>query len=493
MLWGLLAACAGIGFVEQPRIEANEDGALLTAWVVAETAEPVALEITIADDESERTFVSGVATDHRVLIGGMLPDTDHAVTVRASDTGRTSRAFSLEHRTEALPDVFPTLSAQHDSSRMEPGLTMLGIGPFLTMLDPNGRVRWAAEGPGILHELTITSRNTVLFQMGKQGWAEMSLSGQILTEYVAGQSRAAPNRVQVSLPAVHHDAHELPNGDWLVLSVERVFVEGYPSSETEVDPEPFDTWVAADVVARVTPTGQVVQRWPVHPVLDPLRIGYGSVDSDYWDGYFGGPSRDWSHGNAVWFDEARNEVLVSLRHQDAVVAFDHDTGDLAWIFGNRDNWSEDVLPYVLEPENPEELVPYHQHGAKIGPTGELVLFDNGNHRTSPPIEGVPPQETASRGVAFAIDHEQGTWRTTFEYGSELTPPIFSGSLSDADLLEQTGNLLVTYGNVRNPGFPGVIVREVTRTDPPQVVFDLSVPAPLSSFRAQRVQGVFPGF
>lgn len=493
MWWMGLLGCAGVAFVEEPRIEANQDGALLTAWVVAETAEPVALEITISDDQGPRTWTSEATTDHRVLVGGMLPDTDHVVEIMATDNGRRSRRVRLEHRTEPLPSQFVDLPTTSEPDRMEPGLTLVGVGPYMTMIDPRGRIRWAAQGPGILHEYTMTSRGTVLYQFGKQGWVEMTLSGAVIREYVAGPSRAAENRVQVPLDTVHHDAIEMANGNWLVLSAERRFIEGYPGSETDGDAEPQDAYVAGDVIAEVDPQGAVLRQWPLLDALDPLRIGYGSVDSDYWDGYWGGPSRDWSHGNAVWFDEGRSEVLVSLRHQDAVVAFDYEGGELSWIFAPDENWPEDLRPYLLEPARPDLVVPYHQHGAKIASTGELVMFDNGNHRTSPPIEGIAPLDTASRGAAFELDHQAGTWDLSFDYGSALSPPLFSGSLGDADHLEQTGNLLVTFGNVRNPGLPGAIVREVTRDDPPQVVFELILPAPLSTFRAQRVQGVFPGF
>lgn len=493
MWWIGLVGCASIGFVDPPRIDPNTDGALLTAWVVAETAELASLEVTVSDGESERVFVSAPGTDHRVLIGGLLPSTDHTVEVMALSDLRRSSTVTLDYTSDPLPSQFVPLPFEGDAARMEPGLTLVGVGPYMTMVDPQGRIRWLAEGPGILHEYTITTRGTVMYQFGKQGWAEMSLSGALIREFVAGGARPASNRALVALDTVHHDVVEMPNGNWLALSAERRFVEGYPRSETDPESGTQDVWVAGDVVAEVDPTGAVLRRWSVFDALEPTRIGFGSVDSDYWDGYWGGPTRDWSHGNSVWYDEQRGEVLVSLRHQDAVVAFDYESGDLAWVFAPDENWPEALRPYLLQPDRPELVVPYHQHAAKITPSGELLMFDNGNHRTSPPERGLDPQETASRAASFVLDHDRGRWDLAFDYGSSLQPPLFSGSLGDADLLEQTGNVLVTYGNVRNPGMPGAIVREVTRDAPPQVVFDLSLPAPLSTFRAQRVEGVFPGF
>ena len=49
--------------------------------------------------------------------------------------------------------------------------------------------------------------------------------------------------------------------------------------------------------------------------------------------------RDWSHTNAVFYDEKDGTFVLSARRQDAVYKVTRD-GELVWILGNHDNWRE---------------------------------------------------------------------------------------------------------------------------------------------------------
>ena len=492
----MVVGCTPVDFVGQPTLEPTE-GALLTTWLTARTGGPAELDIEIDDGRDVRRFRSEPAHDHRVLIGGLRPSHDHSIRVvaRGVDGGRSERV-RLEHTSEALPPNLPRIQVvESQPDRMEPGLTLVGLGSFLTMVDAEGVVRWAFERPMVLHELNLSSRGHVIYQNSKESLVELALSGEFLAEWRReGPVRELPQRFVLDVPAIHHDAVELPNGNWLALSVERRLVEGFPTSETDPDAPTQEAWVAGVEVIEFTRQGQLVNRWSMLDLLDPTRISYGSVGSAYWQSYWDEPTRDWSHGNAVWYDEVRDEVLVSLRHQDAVVALDYDSGALSWIFAPDANWPDALRDYVLLPARPELQPVYHQHSAKIGPGGELVLFDNGNQRASAFEPGLDRQESWSRAVVATLDHEAGTWDLAFEYGEGIEPRLYSGSLSDADLLPQTGNLLVTFGNLEEPGLPGAIVREVTTTGAgaPEVVFEFGVPSPLTVYRSQRVEGVFPG-
>ena len=53
-------------------------------------------------------------------------------------------------------------------------------------------------------------------------------------------------------------------------------------------------------------------------------------------------------------------------------------------------------------------------------------------------------------------------------------------------------MLVTFGNIANDNYPGVMVFEVER-DTLDVVFELRVTQPVTTFRSQRITGVIPGF
>jgi hypothetical protein len=282
-------------------------------------------------------------------------------------------------------------------------------------------------------------------------------------------------------------------GNYLSLSIERQWIEDYPSSEDDPAAPAAPAWVAGDVVVEFTPEGQVVHSWSLLDRLDPRRVAYDAVRGPYWEDFgpwVGDDIKDWSHGNAVSYDPATDTVLASLRHQDAVVGLDHATGDLRWIIAPSANWPPDLADKVLVPDDPA-MVAYHQHGAKFTPDGTVMLFDNGNNRASAFEPQLPDTENTSRGIELSLDPANGAASAVWSYGDELSPAHYAGSLGDADPLPETGNRLITFGNVANPVLGGVRLLEVTPDG--EIVWDLVVPVPeATTFRSQRIRGVLPG-
>jgi hypothetical protein len=93
----------------------------------------------------------------------------------------------------------------------------------------------------------------------------------------------------------------------------------------------------------------------------------------------------------------------------------------------------------------------------------------------------------------ALDHQAGTWTTVWSWGDHLADNHFSGSLGDCDLLPDTGNHLITFGNLKNPLLPGVRVYEVAPDG--NVVWQLSLLGAVDRatlYRAERVAPVIPG-
>jgi hypothetical protein len=169
-------------------------------------------------------------------------------------------------------------------------------------------------------------------------------------------------------------------------------------------------------------------------MLDPLRISYLTFSFHNAMGW------DWGHENAVIEDPRDHSLIVSLRHQNAVIKFTR-AGQLKWILGPHENWGPAFQPYLLTPVGEPFAWNYAQHAPEITPQGTLLLYDNGDYRAS--------------------------W-----------------SVGDADFLKQSGNVLVTFGNVSyvngvhpNPVLTNaamVRIKEVTHDPDPEVVFDLEL-------------------
>ncbi len=487
---------AGPDFVAAPACEDNADGALYVCWLTTQTSEPTTLSVAIDDGVLVRTQeVSSSETEHRVLILGLRPDASHTLTVTATGASGATTAEPVIYDTDPLPADFPTTEVISDPSRMEPGLTLTKVGFYLVMFDATGEVRWLLPNNDTVHTLVISDRGTLIHQNGRVGITERSLSGEILGEWCAERtgSTCPPTAVPIDVEAIHHDAYEMPNGNWLSLSVERRLIVDYPTSERNPDAPRADAWVAGDVIVEFTKAGDVVNSWPLLDILDPTRIANDAIRGDYWEAFYGGEdTKDWSHANSIWYDAARDEVVVSLRPQDAVVALDHATGDLSWIFAPEANWDAPWDAFVLQPASDDLLVTYHQHSASITSAGHLMVFDNGNNRSSAYEVELSDATNGSRGAEFVLDHGAGTWDLSWDYGPALSPLIFSGSLGDSDPLPQTDNVLVTFGNVANEDYPGVMIFEVDRASG-DVVFELRIIKPVTTFRAERITGVVPGF
>jgi len=244
--------------------------------------------------------------------------------------------------------------------------------------------------------------------------------------------------------------------------------------------------VVGDVVVEFRRNGDLVNEWSLLDILAPYRIGYDSL-GEGWNRVYGDPeggTRDWSHGNAVIYEERTDSLIVSLRSQDALVKISRQTGDLEWILGTSDGWRQNFDSYLLNAENDFEW-PYHQHAPMLTPSGNILLFDNGNSRARPFQGRTEAADSYSRAVEYAIDEESMRVSEVWAYGGPGGEIFYSSALGDADWLGTTGNVLVTDGaritdaNGRaSDNFLGgqvwARIVEVTHTSPAEKVFELLI-------------------
>ena len=291
------------------------------------------------------------------------------------------------------------------------------------------------------------------------------------------------------------------NGTYLSLSRESVQVPEFPTSETDPDAPRAEAAVRDEPVVEFLPDGTLRNEWFLTDMIDPTRIGYGSLNSSPL-GY------DWAHTNAVIYDPTDDSIITSARHQDAVVKFSRSTGDLVWILAPHDNWSPEFQPFLLHPVGTPFRWQYHQHAPMFTGEGTLLLFDNGNNRASP-FDGnpvVPDIDNFSRGVEYEIDEEAMEVRQVWEYGEHIPERIYSRARSDADWLEATGNVLMTFGVVTHVGgvssadlgLGELHARIVEATDDPVpervfelVLYDDSQGGRIQVYRGERLPSLYP--
>ena len=127
-------------------------------------------------------------------------------------------------------------------------------------------------------------------------------------------------------------------------------------------------------------TGNIVKTFDLKNVL-PMEDG----KSENWSNY------DWFHNNSVWYDDKTNSVILSGRHQDAVIALDYTTGQLKWIIGDPTNWSDEYQKYFFTPIGDNFEWQWSQHATMVTPDGYIFLFDNGNNNQRLPTITYPPR------------------------------------------------------------------------------------------------------
>lgn len=438
----------------------------------------ISLRITSAN-RSYTVTRSALETTHSVPVLELRADTLHRIIVTVTDAeGTTLVAEPLDAMTPAISALAPTFAAEQlVPALIEPGITLAAMNTFVFAIDRDGAYVWFIDLKRGVGDVTLLPSGNFLIPLrNSHGAIEIDAFGTVLREWrAANSSPVFSGQTPVALDSFHHELSQSSNGEFVTLSTERREFANYPTSESDPTPRTSPVVVVGDAVAVFADDGTLRETHSLFDVLDPYRVGYDSFSS-YWSAFYGEPTLDWSHANAVVRDPSDNGFVVSVRHQDAIVKLDS-SGHLVWILGTHDNWSAAFAPFLLTPVGTPFAFSFHQHAPKILANGNILVFDNGNYRVSPPTPG--PMVTFSRAVEFAVDPITKQVRQVWEFAP--TPSIFVQATGDVDVAETTGNVIVTFGLASR-------LIEVTHTTPPVEVFRLQTSG--TFYRSQRVPSLY---
>jgi arylsulfate sulfotransferase len=497
---------------QEPTLTMDPNGVTPLAGVVQLTTDipaRVTLSITNGTESWTREFAQ-FETEHYLPILGLKPDNSYSIVITVTDEEGQIETLSpaLQAETDPLPADFPTISVlTSEPSRMEPGYTLIdkfARAPANTTPDstPNG---------------TLTRYSVILDNTGEVVWYS-TLGHRDMSQLPNGNItyKAAQNLVEKDLlgntinsyslnPAqTHHDIEITTHGTILSLHKESFFVEGYPTSYTDPNAPTISTYIEDNPVVELSLDGQLLNKWYLADMLDPTRLTYSSLVISN----FGTDMYDWAHANAVLHDPSDDSIIVSIRHQDAVIKFSRTTGSLKWILANHDSWPPELQPYLLTPVGEPFEWQYHQHAPTLTPSGTLLLFDNGNYRATP-FDGreiVKFKENYSRAVEYAIDEENMEVEQIWEYGKYVDNTYFDHGVGDADHMKKTGNILITHGSVSliggissdliGMGISHMRFIEVNHNTPAEKIFEVAIydPTPgakISGYRSERIPDLYP--
>jgi Arylsulfotransferase (ASST) len=370
-----------------------------------------------------------------------------------SDSGRET------YNLRCLPVGFPQWAYQR-LGPVEPGLftvtfpsTSTRRRGWVVVFDHLGTPRW-------WYSPSISALGAQIHRDGTITWSRSFGDGYGVHPRMAHEVRSLSGdlvkvvRTQGSITD-SHEHERLPSGNALVTTFaprRNVDLRGLGNKKWQL---PRRGSAVLPEVQEIDPNGRLVWRWNAH-----RRIGIDETPQRWRDnvrsnphpGPGGIPTYDPLHINSIdpW---GSAQVVVSMRHADAVYGIDRSTGDIVWKLGGTP--TEHSLRVIGDPH--ADLLFGGQHDARISREGTLSVFDNGKDRPRPP-----------RAVWYELDLE----RRTATFRRQLSDPMAKTSHCCGSLRSMNGGWLVDWG--RNP-----LVTGFDRTG--RIAFRLELP--LSSYRA----------
>ena len=524
-------------FVSEPRVTmAPNPDTPLAGILELETDVPTTVSVTIIENivvnNAQRNVFAPMkiefdelATDHALTLLGFTPGKTFSIEVKITDElgNQTVSDNPLFVNTDPLPEGFPPIDVTSNPEMMEPGVTIFPVrgrgvntefGGLLVAVNAVGDVVWYRRFEDVAYgDVRRMSNGNLLFVENNSTITEINMLGDVVRQWRSLLSDTIDaDSILVNTDVFHHEVFEMPNGNLLTLGVEIRVVDNFPSSDTDPFAPTEFAFEAGDRVVEFTTNGSTVNEWSLLDMLDPFRIGYGSL-LGFWNSSF--PeieqgTRDWSHGNAVIYDPFDDSIIVSLRHQDAVVKFTRESGELLWILGPHENWDTLLFgDFLLNPVGVDFLWQYHQHAPMLTAEGNIIIYDNGNFKATPFDTTLSAANNFSRAVEFSINEDTMEIEQVWEFGEFSDEILYAPFIGDADQLSSTGNVLITHGGTAtdadgipsdNIGAAKITPRilEVTRDIPAEVVFDLSIvdqtPETTNGwtvYRSERLPSLYP--
>ncbi len=491
---------------------------VLFTWDVVPGAVSYDLQVVV-DDGSPDPFAGPVvasvssALPESVVTSGLVFGEDYAWRVRGV-TGGGPLAWESTNRmsTLPLPGYAPVLNTSYDPNALgalEGGVTILPLrggtvpGGFIVAVDRDGNIVWFIEPGSRVSDPRLLPSGNVLYMSDFRGF-EADIAGNVVWS-----TPDDPNML------VHHEVFPMPGGNRMMLLYTYHDVERYPPGDVNrsgrVDLEDLGllladfgcaTWPCVgdadldidvdlddltQVLINFGVDGVELQKWRGDRVLelDPnnnivwefvLADHLAETDFDYdhmaVERIAGGPadnSYDWTHCNSVTYNPADNSVYISVRSLSQVWRVDYATGEIVYQMGFQ-------MPSGTAAFGDGFFS--FQHAPELQPNGNILLFDNGNRRDRI-VHPNNSTDTISRAIEISLT---GNPPTSASIVWEWVSPFYSFALGDADRLPN-GNTLVVNGT-------NATISEVDASG--DLVWQLTGPAGIGIYRAQRVPTLYPG-
>ena len=326
--------------------------------------------------------------------------------------------------------------------------------PQNAIIDTTGEIRWYMD-PATIYDFNDIYKAGIMmgFRQNKDGAFTWGY-GQRYVKYDLMGREIWNHRLPDGYNDFSHAMDPMQNGNYLV----RVASSDYKR------PDGKHVRTVRDVIIEVDENGVVVDEWRLFDILAPYRdvvlkvLDQGAVclnidastagqtlsaeelakqdASDHFGDIVGsGAGRNWVHVNSVDYDPTDDSIIISSRHQSALIKIGRDK-KVKWIMGSPEGWKAEYKDKILTPVdkdgNPIKCEgskceggfdwTWTQHtGWRIDSKSDknifyLSVFDNGDARGME--QPALPEMKYSRAVIYKIDQKKMTVEQIWQYGEE---------------------------------------------------------------------------
>ncbi len=331
----------------------------------------------------------------------------------------------------SLPPDLPAILVD-TSNNPSPGYFLFPASPYLEIIDNEGTPIFYRYVGGNIYNFDLQPNGELTYFVYPHNGYQLDSS------YNVDRTFSTTNGFDVNV----HDLRVLPNGNYYI------FGGRYVTMDLSQYGGDTNAAVSDGALQEFDSTGNLIFQWDA---IDHYKIT--DVD-DHID--LTQPKIDFTHFNSIAIDTDGNPI-VSARNLDEITKIDHNTGDIIWRWGGKNN------QFTLINDN---LGFSRQHDIRRFSNGDFSLFDNGVYHPTP----------LSSAVEYKLDETNKTATLIYRIYHKSIYSEIEGSVQELP----NGNRVISWGRNWNP-----VVSEV-KTDGSTVI-DLSYTYFIDNYRAFKYQ------
>ncbi|CCZ16827.1 arylsulfotransferase [Sutterella wadsworthensis CAG:135] len=239
--------------------------------------------------------------------------------------------------------------------------------PQNTVIDTKGEVRWFMFANPIYDLNSLYSAGVMMgFKQNDDGAVSWGYGSTYVKYDIMGR-KAFNRRLPAGYSDFSHSLDPMPNGHYLLRVAS--------ADLRRLDQKRVRT--VRDMIIEVDAGGRVVDEWRLFDILDPYRsnvikaLDQGAVclnidpskaghtltaedlakqetSANFGDFAGTGPGRNWAHVNSVDYDPTDDSIIISSRHQSAIIKIGRDK-KVKWILGAPRGWRSPWKEALLTP------------------------------------------------------------------------------------------------------------------------------------------------